>query len=247
VAKRLGAVRGFARYLKTLDPEVEIPSTDLVPSRRWTRPAPYIYTPQEIAALMAVAAQVKTRLGAATMRTLIGLLAVTGMRIGEALRLDREDLDLVHGRLIVRDSKFGKSRQLPLHASTVAALREYLVVRDRLKPRPQTPALLIGTRGERFSRDCAEWAFRLLRRRVGLTARPGASRPRMHDIRHTFAVQTMLDSYRSGGDPAACASALATYLGHADPGATYWFLSAAPELLGLAAARLEQHLTEGPR
>jgi integrase len=246
-AKRLRAVRGFARYLKTIDPATELLATDLLPTGGRSRPTPYIYSDEDIVALMVAAGRLQTRLGAATMRTLIGLLAVTGMRPGEALRLDRDDVDLQHGRLIVRNTKFGKSRQLPLHPSTVAALREYLQLRDELKPRPATSALLIGTRGDRLTRGSAEWSFRLLRTRAGLTPRPGCQPPRLHDMRHSFAVRTMLDSYRSGRDPAACATALSTYLGHVDPGASYWYLSAAPELLGLAAARLEQHLTEARR
>jgi integrase/recombinase XerD len=208
------------------------------------RPTPFIYTEAEITALMTAASRLKTRLGAATIRTVIGLLAVTGMRIGEAIRLDRDDLDLEYHRLIIHNSKFGKSRQLPLHPTTISVLCDYLEVRDQLKPHPVTAALLIGTRGDRLSRDCAQWTFRLLRDRAGLPARPGTGRPRLHDLRHTFAVNTMLDSYRTHGDPAACAAVLSTYLGHADPGATYWYLSAAPELLALAADRLEHHLTE---
>ena len=242
-AKRLRAVRGFARYLKTIVPETELPASDLLPSRR-SRPTPSIYSEPDITALMAAASRLQTRLGSASMRTLIGLLAVTGMRPGEALRLERQDAQLLHGRLIVRNSKFGKSRQLPIHPTTVAALKEYLQLRDQIKPGPNTPALLIGTRGARLTRGMADWTFRLLCTRVGLRPRPGCGPPRLHDLRHTFAVRTMLDSYRSGGDPAACAAALFTYLGHGDPGATYWYLSATPELLGLAAARLEQHLTK---
>jgi integrase len=243
-AKRLRAVRGFARYLKTIDPDTEVLATDLLPTGGRSRPTPYIYSEQDVVALMTAARGLQTRLGAATMRTLIGVLAVTGMRPGEALRLDRDDADLQHRRLIVRNSKFGKSRQLPLHPTTVTALRDYLQLRDELKPRPATPALLLGTRGERLTRDTAEWTFRLLRTRAGLIPRPGCRPPRLHDLRHSFAVRTMLDSYRTSGDPAACATALSTYLGHIDPGASYWYLSAAPELLGLAATRLEQHLTE---
>lgn len=246
-AKRLRAVRGFARYLHTIDPAHELLPTDLLPSGGWRRPAPYIYSPQEITALMVAAGRLKTRLGAATAQTLIGLLAVTGMRVGEAIRLDRDDLDLQHGRLIVRKGKFGKSRQLPLHPTTINALRDYLSLRDTLKPQPQTAALLIGTWGDRLRRDVIEHTFRLLRQRVGLPARPGSRAPRLHDMRHSFAVHTMLDAYRSGGDPTACASALSTYLGHADPGASYWYLSAAPELLALAAQRLEANQTEASR
>ncbi len=172
VAKRLAAVRGFARYLKPTDPATEIPATDLLPSRGSTRPTPFVYTPAEIAALMRAAGKLQTRLGAATMRTVIGLLAVTGMRIGEAIRLDRADLDLDHRRVVIRNSKFGKSRQLPLHPTTILALREYLTIRDQLKPHPATPALLIGTRGDRLSRDTAEKIFRLLRDRVGTHGPP---------------------------------------------------------------------------
>lgn len=246
-AKRLRAVRGFARYLHTLDPAHELLATDLLGSGGWRRPAPYIYSQEEIVALMAAAGRLKTRLGSATMRTLIGLLAVTGMRVGEAIRLDRDDLDLEHARLVVRQSKFGKSRQLPLHPTTITALREYLYTRDALNPKPQTTALLIGAWGNRLHRDVVGSTFRLLRQRVGLRARPGSAPPRVHDIRHSFAVHTMLDAYRSGGDPAASAATLSTYLGHADPGASYWYLSAAPELLALAAQRLEAHLAEAPR
>jgi len=246
-AKRLRAVRGFTRYLHTLDPAHELLATDLLGSGGWRRPTPYVYSQEEIVALMTTAGRLKTRLGSATMQTLIGLLAVTGMRVGEAIPLDRDDLDLEHGRLVVRDSKFGKSRQLPLHPTTITALRQYLATRDTLKPKPPTTALLIGTWGGRLHRDVVESTFRLLRQRVGLRARPGSAPPRVRDIRHSFAVHTMLDAYRSGGDPAASAATLSTYLGHADPGASYWYLSAAPELLTLAAARLETHLAEAAR
>jgi integrase/recombinase XerD len=243
-AARLTVVRGFARYLQTLDPATEIPPTGLPGFRGTARPTPYLYSQAEIVALMDAASSLQTRLGAATMRTVIGLLAVTGMRIGEAVRLDRADLDLGHARLVVRNSKFGKSRQLPLDASTITALRDYLRLRDHVKPHPITQALLIGTRGDRLNLHACEWTFRLLRNRIGLTARPGCRAPRLHDLRHSFAVQTMLDSYRTDGDPTGLLATLSTYLGHADPGATYWYLSAAPELLALAATRLEEHLTE---
>ena len=143
--------------------------------------------------------------------------------------------------LVIRNSKFGKSRQLPLDLTTTGALRDYLHLRDQLKPLPAAAALLIGTRGDRLSRGCAEWTFRLLRDRVGLQSRPGCGPPRLHDLRHTFAVRTMLDSYRTDGDPAAMAAALSTYLGHADPGATYWYLSAAP-----GAARARRHPARRP-
>lgn len=241
--RRLIIARGFARYLQTIDPRAEIPPTDALPSGR-SRPVPYIYTEEEIQALMIAAAGWRSALGSRTLGTMIGLLAVTGMRISEAVRLDRGDLDLVHARLIVRDSKFGKSRQLPLHPTTVRALRDYLRVRDRLRPQAQTPALLLSTTGRRLTCHYAQWQFARLRERAGLTSRPGTRPPRLHGLRHTFAVRTMLDSYRTESDPQARLAALSTYLGHANPAASYWYLSAAPELLALAASRLERHLDQ---
>lgn len=242
---RLTVVRGFARYLQTVDPAAELPPSGVLPSAAGgRRPTPYIYTEEEIVALMDAAGSWRPRLSAATMQTLIGLLAVTGMRIGEAIRLDRADLDLEHKRLVVRNTKYGKSRQLALHPTTTRALRAYLRRRDELRPNVETEALLITATGKRLIRDNIERQFRRLRKQTGLTARPGSRPPRIHDIRHTFAVHTMLDSYHNGEDPAARLAQLATYLGHADPAASYWYLSAAPDLLSLAAARLEDHLTE---
>jgi integrase/recombinase XerD len=244
---RLGIVRGFARYLQTIDPNAELPPTDVLPSAVGRRPAPYIYSEEEISALMAAAGRWRSALGSPTLQMVIGLLAVTGMRIGEAVRLDRSDLDIEHHRLVVRNSKFGKSRELPLHASTVQALCDYLRLRDQLRPNVDTPALLLSTTGQRLTRRYVEWQFAQLRTRVGLTPRPGSKPPRLHDLRHTFAVRTMLDSYQTGGDPQARLAQLSTYLGHANPGASYWYLSAAPELLALAAQRLQHHQMEADR
>lgn len=241
--QRLTAIRGFARYLQTIDPRAEIPPSDFLPSVA-RRPAPHIYSDAEILALMAAASRWRSTLGRLTLETMIGLLAVTGMRISEAVGLDRDDLDLTHARLVVRNSKFGKSRQLPLHPTTIQALRDYLAACDQLRPQAQTPALLLSTRGQRLTRRYAEWQFAQLRARVKLCARPGTRPPRLHDLRHTFAVRTMLDSYRADGDPRARLAQLSTYLGHADPAASYWYLSATPELLGLAAARLQHHLAQ---
>ena len=245
VAATAGRVRGFARYLQTIDPRAEVPPTDLLPSAGRSARAATSTPTTEIAALMAAAA-VAARLGAATMETMIGLLAVTGMRISaRRCALTATTLDLEHGRLVVRNSKFGKSRQLPLHPTTVAALRDYLRVRDRLHPQPQRRRCCSAPAGSGSPAHYAEWQFALLRDASGADGpRPGSRPPRLHDLRHTFAVRTMLDSYRTDGDPRARAGALSTYLGHGNPAASYWYLSATPELLGLAAARLEQHLTE---
>jgi len=218
-----------------------VPAAELLPGRP-RRATPYLYSDVEIAALIAAADTLRFPLRVATYKTLIGLLAVTGMRVGEAIRLDRDDLDLAHELLVVRDGKFGKSRELPLQPSTIRALRDYLRLRDRLHPAPSAPALLISPAGTRLLYCNVHATFRQLRRRAGLQPRSASCRPRIHDLRHTFAVRTLLDAYRSEADVQARLPLLSTYLGHVDPGATYWYLSAAPELLALAGERLERHL-----
>jgi len=241
-AHRLSTVRGFAVHLYALDPRVEVPPPGLL--RRGPRRAiPYLYSAADIGALVDAAAMLPRPLGAATYQTLIGLLAVTGMRVGEAIRLDRDDLDADHdGLLRVRDSKFGKSRLVPLHPSTVTALRDYLYVRDRLLPAPASPALLLSTAGTRLGYNNVWRTFHRLARQAGITARSASCQPRIHDLRHSFAVATMLDWYAGGTDVPALLPRLSTYLGHADPKHTYWYLQAAPELLTLAAHRLDTHL-----
>jgi integrase len=237
-AFRLSAVRGFARYLHALDDTHEVPPADVLPNRVH-RAIPYLYSQGEILALMAATSALRFPLRRATYRTLIGLLAVTGMRVGEAIRLDRSDLDLHHGVLTVRGTKFGKSRELPVHASTVEALRAYLRLRDRLCPEPVTDAALISPAGTRLLYCNVHSTFRELRRRTGLAARSAACRPRIHDVRHTFAVRTLLGWYRAGVEVQPRLPLLSTYLGHVHPKDTYWYLTAAPELLQLAADRLQ--------
>ncbi len=238
LARRMRAVRSFARYLHSLDPATEIPPVDLFPNRKY-RPTPYLYSDAEVAALMTAAGELIQPLRAATFETLIGLLAATGMRISEAMRLDRDDLDCGHGLLIVRDSKFGKSREVLLHLSSVKALSRYAHERDRLSPCPSAPSFFVSMRGTRLLHATVQPTFRELFRRVGLKPRSPSCRPRIHSFRHSFAVNTLIGWYRDGGDVAARLPLLSTYLGHVDPAATYWYLSAAPELLGLAAERLE--------
>lgn len=237
-AYRLSVVRGFACYLHSLDPTVEIPAADLLPCRA-RRASPYLYSTADLAALLTAAQSLSTPLRRATITTLIGLLAVTGMRVGEALALDRADVDLQHGRLLVRHGKFNKSRELVLHPSTVAALRGYLRERDRLHPAPSSPALLISTAGTRLLYCNVHWTFHRLVQRAGLTPRSASCRPRIHDLRHSFAVTAMLDAYAAGQDGQLRLTLLSTYLGHVDPTSTYWYLSAAPELLAHAGQRLE--------
>jgi len=245
-AYRLSAVRAFAAHLHTIAPACEVPPADLLASRS-RRATPYLYSDQEVAALIAAAAMLRTRHRTATCRTLIGLLAVTGMRVGEAIRLDKGDIDFKHGLLVVRDSKFGKSRELPLHASTVDALRRYLRRRDRPRPDQSTPAVFVSAAGTRLLYCNVQNTFGRLVRHAGLEPRSASCRPRLHDLRHTFAVATVLDAYGCGADVQARLPLLSTYLGHVNPGATYWYLQAAPELLGLAGQRLERHLESGSR
>jgi integrase len=237
-AQRLGAVRCFARWQQAIDPGTEVPPADLLPART-RRATPYLYSGAGIAALMTAAGQLRSPLAAATMQAFIGLVFTTGMRRGEALGLDRGDLDTPAGVLTVRDAKFGKPRQLPLHASTVSALAAYAARRDQLCPRPRTAALLVSTTGSRLTATTASQTFRVLLRETCIGQRSPACRPRIHDARHTFAVATLLGWYRDGADVQARLPLLSAYLGHADPRHTYWYLSAAPELLALAAGRLE--------
>lgn len=244
-SQRLSVVRGFAAYLHTLDPAAEVPAAELLPWRR-RRATPYLYTDAEIAALIAACASLRFPLRVATYGTLIGLLAITGLRVGEAIRLDRGDLDLERGLLLVRDSKFGKSRELPLHETAVRALRGYLRRRQRLQPRPQAEALFVSLAGTRLRYCNVNWTFLRLVRRAGLEPRSATCRPRLHDLRHSFAVRTVLDAYRADSDVQARLPLLSTYLGHVDPAATYWYLSAAPELLALAGQRLERYLETRP-
>ncbi len=177
-------------------------------------------------------------LRAATFETLVGLLAVTGLRIGEALRLDRDDLDLTAGVLTIRLSKFGKSREVPIHAGTVDALATYARRRDRLC-QPVDQAFFVSTAGRRLLYCNAHLAWLELVGQAGLLPRSATCRPRPHDLRHSFAVRTLIGWYREGIDVQAQLPALSTYLGHVHPGSTYWYLSAAPELLHIVAARLE--------
>jgi integrase len=241
-AYRLSVVRGFATYLHTLDPVHEVPAPDLLPHRPH-RASPYLYSDAEITALITAAESLGTPLRRATFATLIGLLAVSGIRVGEAIALDRADVDLHAGRLVVRHGKFGKTRELALHPSTVDALRGYQRLRDRLAPPAGTPAWFVSQAGTRLIYCNVHHAFRRLVRAAGLSARSARCRPRIHDLRHSFAVRAMLDAYAAGQDGQARLTLLSTWLGHVHPANTYWYLSASPELMAIAAGRLDTHLT----
>jgi integrase len=240
-AYRLSVVRGFATYLHALDPVHEVPASDLLPQRP-LRASPYLYSDAEIAALIAATSTLSTPLRRATLATLIGLLAVTGMRVGEAIALDRGDVDLASGRLTVRFGKFGKARELALHPSTVQALDRYQRLRDRTAPATGTPAFFVSLAGTRLRYCNVHHAFHRLVGRAGLAPRSPSCRPRIHDVRHTFAVRSMLDAYASGEDGQTRLTLLSTWLGHVHPASTYWYLSASPELMAVAGQRLDDYL-----
>jgi integrase len=239
-AQRLSVVRAFAAHLHVLDPAHEIVPPQLLPQRP-NRAVPYLYSDSEVLALIDAASVIPTPHRAVTMRTLIALLAVTGMRIGEAIRLDRGDIDHARDTLTVRESKFGKSRQLAVDPSTTEALRAYLRRRDRPVPTEPTSALFTSAAGTRLTYCNVHLAFKQIVTHAGLRSRSAMCRPRPHDLRHTFAVNTLLEAYRDGDSEhiQTRLALLCTYLGHVDPGSTYWYLQAAPELLALAAGRLE--------
>lgn len=240
-ALRLSAIRCFTRWAQTIDDSIQVPPARLLPARP-TRATPYIYSTQDVAALLTAAGGLRPRIRAATFRTLIGLMAATGIRTGEMVGLDIADLDMHEATLTVT-GKYNKTRRLPLHPSTVDALARYLLVRDQLLPAGGCPALLISVRGTRLHPSTVRQTFRGLIDQAGLRAASTACHPRLHDFRHTFSVSTMLDAYTGGGNPAVVLPLLSTWLGHVQPTDTYWYLTGTTELLAAAAERVERHHT----
>ncbi|MGV4858302.1 tyrosine-type recombinase/integrase [Acetobacter senegalensis] len=238
---RLTAVRLFAQWLSSFDPAHEVPPQGLLPSTV-ARSRPHIFSDAEIAAIIAAATVLPSVYGlrGLTCSTLFGLIAVTGLRISEALAIDRADLDTVAGVLRVRQGKLGKERLLPLDPSVVRHLVDYLAERDRLVGHPATP-LFVTDKATRLTDCSARYNFARACQQIGLrTHQPYCKHgrgPRIHDLRHSFAVKTMLGWYRTGKDPAREMIRLTTYLGHTSPSNTYWYLEAVPELLDLAMAR----------
>jgi integrase/recombinase XerD len=238
-AHRLSVVRGFARHLHCIDPTVEVPPPDLLSRRRY-RPAAHLYSQPDITALLEAVGALRPALRGATHQALFGLIAVTGMRLGEAIGLDRDHVDLATGVVHIPLTKFRKHRRLPLHESTRVALREYTKIRDALCPQPKAASFFVSTRGTRLLDATVHHVFRQLIIDIGLTPQAGTAGPKVHGLRHSFAVATVQDWHRVGTDPAGKLSLLSAYLGHANPAYTYWYLQACPELLGLAADRLER-------
>ena len=237
------AVRLFAAWLSAFDPRTEIPPHGLLRAGR-RRKKPHIFTDQEVEQLMAEAARLRSPKGLRALShvTLIGLLSSTGLRPGEAHALDVPDVDLRNGVLAVRQTKFGKSRFVPVDDSTRAALEHYAGERDKLHPQRQTDAFFVSERGSRLQPCATRRAFATVSCAVGLRAAVGRRRvgrgPRLQDFRHTFATRRLVEWYRAGLDVERELPKLATYLGHVEVSLTYWYIEAVPELLQLAADRL---------
>jgi len=246
-AWHLGMVRRFASWRSVTDPRTEVPPEGLIPYRYYRQP-PYIYSDDEIERLIAAASELPSSNGlrASSFSTLFGLLSVTGMRVSEALMLDREDVDLEQGTLTIRRSKFGKSRFVPVHSSTRDVLKRYDELRVRVFLRSATPAFFVSERGTRITEWTARYTFAKISQQIGLrAAAKGHGRgPRIHDMRHRFAAHTLIEWYRAGVDVERELPKLATYLGHVHVNETYWYLEAVPELLQLATQRLMKQAKE---
>lgn len=242
-ARRLAMARDLARYMVATDPRTEVPPQGLLPNLAH-RPPPYIYTADQIAALIRGTSTLQPceglRIRRHTYSALFGLIAATGMRVSEALSLDCRDVDLESGVITVRESKFCKTRLLPVHSSTQARLREYALLRDERVRLAPSSSFFVSDRRARLQYVPVNYTFLLISRRIGLRRAGDLHGPRLHDLRHTFAVTVLADCYRSGGDPMLCLPLLSAYLGHANVSNTYWYLSATPDLLGAANSRLER-------
>ena len=243
-ARRLGFVRGFARYRSAVDPLTEVPASELLPHRS-TRARPYLYSEEEVQRLLAAALQLPTDRSSSALRPwtfhcLLGLLSVTGLRISEALDLKLADVDMQQAVLTIHAAKLGRSRLVPLHPTTCAVLAEYMRRREDFLGLRDSIYLFVSTKGTRLDGGRVHRAFYELSRQTGLRA-PGVSRgPRLHDFRHRFAVMVLTRWYQAGIDPQRHLPVLSTFLGHVYVQGTYWYLSGAPELMTLAMSRLER-------
>jgi integrase len=247
-AKRLQIVRTFAEYQAGVDPRTEIPPRGLLPDG-YIRRSPYVYSDNDIRKLVEGALRLSSRHGlrATTFATLLRLLVITGMRIGECLALDCEDVDLINGIIHVRDAKFGKSQLAPLHPSTRNALKHYAALRDEILPQRKDNRFFVSELGTGLSLSQVQHTFCKLVRRVGLRSPAGQRGPRIHDFRHGFAIRTIERLYHSGADVERQLPVLATYLGHVDAVSTYWYLTATPKLMRLASRRLGRKRKEAGR
>jgi len=240
-ARRLSFIRGFARHWSAHDSQTEVPPSGLLPHRPG-RARPYLYSEEEVQQLLEAALQLPSAHGlrGPTYHCLLGLLAVSGLRISEARNLQTDDVDLDQGILTIRGAKFGKSRLVPIHPSTCTILSDYASRRDRfLARRPEI--FFVSGRVTRLDGADVRRTFYYLSRQIGLRGAADSHGPRLHDFRHRFAVETLIQWYRSGQDVERRLPILSTYLGHVHVSDTYWYLTACPELMGLAVKRVEDY------
>jgi len=239
LARRFQVICGFARHQASIDPKTEIPTAAGLKLRRIQ---PHIYTEQQITNLLAAAAALSPSDGLRprTYHTLFGLLASTGMRVGEAIRLQRDDVNLEQGILRISNAKFSKSRHVPVHSSTLQVLRHYAEFRDRYHPAPESAMFLLSECGTPLNGDTVRGTFEQLRERLGWACSIDGRAPRIHDLRHTFACRRLLQWYREKIDVDHAILALSTYLGHSAIACTYWYLTGIPELFAICADRFQQ-------
>jgi integrase/recombinase XerD len=235
-AQRLGCARKFAAYLHTIDTSTQIPPTGVFPAPRY-RPVPYLWTAEQIELVLAEAATLRPTLRGLTYQTLFGLLAVSGMRLGEAIGLHRSDVDLDDAVITIQHAKFDRPRIVPLHPTSAVALRLYATQRDRLCPRPRIETFFVSSRGTPLNRSQVDKTLREITTTLGI--RTATVHPRAHDLRHSFAVHTLIRWMRDNASVDEHMAVLSTYLGHVSPAGTYWYLTAVPELMELAAGRLQ--------
>ncbi len=244
--RRIEIIRPFAKHRARLEPGSYVPQADTF-GRRRHRLTPHVYTDQEIVDLLAAADRLspKGRLRPATYRVLFGLIAATGLRFSEALRLQCKDVDLDTGILTVRQTKFAKSRLVPLHPTTVQALKQYLALRQPYLPTAQDGPFLVSARGTELGKRTVHWVFERIRKELGWTARGGHAAPRIHDLRHTFICRRVQLWHAHGTDIDNAMVALSTYVGHAKVSDTYWYLTAVPDLMSVAGNRFERFVEAG--
>jgi integrase len=239
-ARRLIIIRGFARYRMGADPRTEIPPIGLLRFRS-RRAQPYVYSQDEIRRLLHAALKIESphQLQPHTYHCLFGLLAVSGLRLGEAVNLQSQDVDWSEGVLTIRGAKFGKTRLVPLHPSTLAVLRDYADLRDKIFTGCILPTFLVTSHGTKLEKTNLSHIFRKLSRQIGIR-KPGVRNgPRLHDFRHRFAIQTLLRWYRNGEEVTRRMPVLSTYLGHVNVSGTYWYLGSTPELIAAASKLIE--------
>jgi len=242
-ARRLSVVSIFARYHSATDPRTKVPPQGLLPYK-YQRRKPYIYTEKQIVKLINAARKLNSETGlrALTYATVFGLLAVTGMRISESIDLDREDVDLEKGVLVIQKAKLDRSRLIPIHSSTIKVLQRYVRYRNKVYPKAKTPSFFVSESGTRLTGYAVRWIFIRLSRQIGLRGPLDRYGPRIHDLRHSMAVSTMQDWYRGGKNVEKLLPQLAMFLGHRHLNDTYWYMTATPELLQLAAKRAAERI-----